>query len=100
MNGSVFSDVDKLETDSWQAPDNVRANFQLTSSDYFMPILGVIFLRDAATEGETETLARQVYEHGWQQSEAGRQLPDVGAHDHVACLQHGVWSDGTAGEVM
>jgi len=41
-------DIEKLETDLWGAADQLRANSKLTSSDYFMPVLGVIFLRHAA----------------------------------------------------
>ena len=44
----TFRDIEKLETDLWEAADNLRANSKLTSSDYFMPVLGVIFLRHAA----------------------------------------------------
>jgi type I restriction enzyme M protein len=44
----AFTEVEKLETDLWEAADNLRANSKLTSSDYFMPVLGVIFLRHAA----------------------------------------------------
>ena len=44
----AFKDIEKLETDLWEAADNLRANSKLTSSDYFMPVLGVIFLRHAA----------------------------------------------------
>jgi type I restriction enzyme M protein len=44
----AFKDVEKLEKDLWEAADNLRANSKLTSSDYFMPVLGVIFLRHAA----------------------------------------------------
>ncbi len=44
----AFKDIEKLETDLWSAADNLRANSKLTSSDYFMPVLGVIFLRHAA----------------------------------------------------
>lgn len=43
-----FKDIEKLEADLWSAADNLRANSKLTSSDYFMPVLGVIFLRHAA----------------------------------------------------
>jgi type I restriction enzyme M protein len=43
-----FKDIEKLEKDLWEAADNLRANSKLTSSDYFMPVLGVIFLRHAA----------------------------------------------------
>jgi type I restriction enzyme M protein len=48
MNGSVFKDIEKLEADLWSAADNLRANSKLTSSDYFLPVLGIIFLRHAA----------------------------------------------------
>lgn len=42
----------QLESDLWEAADNLRANSKLTSSDYFMPVLGVIFLRHAANRFE------------------------------------------------
>src|SRR5688572_3982187 len=48
MNRDAFMDSEKLESDLWEAADNLRANSKLTSSDYFMPVLGVIFLRHAA----------------------------------------------------
>src|SRR5688572_24168974 len=48
MNRDAFMDSEKLEGDLWEAADNLRANSKLTSSDYFMPVLGVIFLRHAA----------------------------------------------------
>jgi type I restriction enzyme M protein len=53
MTNDAFKDVEKLETDLWEAADNLRANSKLTSSDYFMPVLGVIFLRHAANRFET-----------------------------------------------
>ncbi len=52
-NGNALKDIDKLETDLWSAADNLRANSKLTSSDYFMPVLGIIFLRHAANRYET-----------------------------------------------
>src|SRR3990170_5803688 len=48
MINETFKDIEKLESDLWEAADNLRANSKLTSSDYFMPVLGVIFLRHAA----------------------------------------------------
>jgi hypothetical protein len=48
----TFKDIEKLEADLWEAADNLRANSKLTSSDYFMPVLGVIFLRHAANRFE------------------------------------------------
>lgn len=43
-----MDDLSKFESDLWEAADNLRANSKLTSSDYFMPVLGIIFLRHAA----------------------------------------------------
>lgn len=60
MNGSAFADIDKLEADLWSAADNLRANSKLTSSDYFMPVLGIIFLRHAANRYDAAT--RQIEE--------------------------------------
>src|SRR5215216_278536 len=51
----TFKDIEKLEADLWEAADNLRANSKLTSSDYFMPVLGVIFLRHAANRFEAAT---------------------------------------------
>jgi len=55
-----FKDIEKLESDLWEAADNLRANSKLTSSDYFMPVLGVIFLRHATNR--FETARRQIEE--------------------------------------
>src|SRR5574338_1259914 len=55
MTTSSFMNIEKLETDLWEAADNLRANSKLTSSDYFMPVLGVIFLRHAANRFDAAT---------------------------------------------
>ena len=52
MTDGTLRDIVKLEADLWEAADNLRANSKLTSSDYFMPVLGVIFLRHAANRFE------------------------------------------------
>src|SRR5437867_2726308 len=52
MNSDAFKDIEKLETDLWEAADNLRANSKLTTSDYFLPALGGIFLRHAANRFE------------------------------------------------
>jgi type I restriction enzyme M protein len=52
MPNDGFKDIKQLEDDLWEAADNLRANSKLTSSDYFMPVLGVIFLRHAANRFE------------------------------------------------
>lgn len=45
----------QFNKDLWEAADNLRANSKLTSSDYFMPVLGVIFLRHAANRFDSAT---------------------------------------------
>jgi len=50
---ATFKDIENLESDLWEAADNLRANSKLTSNDYFMPVLGVIFLRHAANRFQT-----------------------------------------------
>src|SRR5215472_2937170 len=52
MTDNPLKDIEKLEADLWEAADNLRANSKLTSSHYFMPVLGVIFLRHAANRFE------------------------------------------------
>ncbi|MFB3826471.1 MAG: N-6 DNA methylase [Bryobacteraceae bacterium] len=47
MSQTALNDIDKLEDSLWAAADNLRANSKLTSSEYCMPVLGVIFLRHA-----------------------------------------------------
>jgi type I restriction enzyme M protein len=38
----------QLEKDLWDAADDLRANSKLTASEYTMPVLGLIFLRQAS----------------------------------------------------
>ena len=40
--------IEKFEADLWNVADNLRANSNLASNEYFMPILGLIFLRHAS----------------------------------------------------
>lgn len=42
-----MADITKLENELWEAADNLRANSKLTSQQYCMPVLGLIFLRYA-----------------------------------------------------
>jgi type I restriction enzyme M protein len=50
-----MGDIAKFEKTLWEAADNLRANSKLTSSDYFMPVLGIIFLRHAANRFDAAT---------------------------------------------
>ena len=47
MTQNSMKDIEKLEDTLWEAADQLRANSKLTSSEYCMPVLGVIFLRHA-----------------------------------------------------
>ena len=40
-----MENIEKLENRLWEAADQLRANSALTSTEYFMPVLGLIFLR-------------------------------------------------------
>ncbi len=53
---SVGSNYSKLEDSLWSAADNLRANSKLTSSEYCMPVLGIIFLRHATNRYEAARL--------------------------------------------
>src|SRR5690349_1162624 len=48
MTVTALNNLEKLEDSLWAAADQLRANSKLTSSEYCMPVLGVIFLRHAA----------------------------------------------------
>src|SRR5260370_21138409 len=39
--------LQKLENELWRAADQLRANSNLTTTEYSMPVLGLIFLRHA-----------------------------------------------------
>lgn len=65
MPQNHFATIDSLERDLWEAADQLRANSKLTSSEYVMPVLGIIFLRHATNrfEGATAQI-REDQEHG------------------------------------
>jgi type I restriction enzyme M protein len=48
MSGNALQYIEQIESNLWKAADQLRANSKLTSSEYAMPVLGVIFLRHAA----------------------------------------------------
>ncbi|MFZ5503664.1 MAG: type I restriction-modification system subunit M [Pseudomonadota bacterium] len=47
MSANALQNISKIEDSLWEAADQLRANSKLTSSEYCMPVLGVIFLRHA-----------------------------------------------------
>ena len=42
-----FDGIEQFEANLWEVADNLRANSNLASNEYFMPIFGLIFLRHA-----------------------------------------------------
>ncbi|MGA2261992.1 MAG: N-6 DNA methylase [Acidobacteriota bacterium] len=60
MNHNQLQNIDQLEDSLWAAADNLRANSKLTSSEYCMPVLGVIFLRHATNR--YDAACRQIKE--------------------------------------
>ena len=47
MTANAFHNITQVETSLWEAADQLRANSNLTATEYSMPVLGVIFLRHA-----------------------------------------------------
>ena len=57
MIADHLTGIEKFEAGLWRVADNLRANSNLASNEYFMPILGLIFLRQA-TNRYYEALAK------------------------------------------
>ena len=47
MIADHMTGIERFEAGLWKVADNLRANSNLASNEYFMPILGLIFLRHA-----------------------------------------------------
>ena len=47
MSADHLIGIEQFEADLWKVADNLRANSNLASNEYFMPLLGLIFLRHA-----------------------------------------------------
>jgi len=89
MTNETFNDIEKLEADLWEAADNLRANSKLTSSDYFMPVLGVIFLRHAANR--FEAAKRQIEE-----AQANGKMPKRKVRPEDYLRRRALWLPGKA----
>ena len=53
MTANAFHNIAQVETSLWEAADQLRANSNLTATEYSMPVLGVIFLRHATNRYQT-----------------------------------------------
>lgn len=66
-----MANIKHIEKELWEAADNLRANSKLTSQQYCMPVLGLIFLRYAW--GRFKMADAQIRESRAQAT--GRQIP-------------------------
>jgi type I restriction enzyme M protein len=47
MNADHLTNIEQFNADLWKVADELRANSGLASNEYFMPIMGLLFLRHA-----------------------------------------------------
>ena len=59
MSSTALTELNQIEASLWEAADQLRANSKLTSSEYCMPVLGVIFLRQASNRYDAALAAIQ-----------------------------------------
>lgn len=59
MTANASHNISQIESSLWEAADQLRANSKLTSSEYCMPVLGVIFLRHATNRYQAALQAIQ-----------------------------------------
>ena len=77
MTADHLTDIEKLEADLWKVADNLRANSNLASNEYFMPISGLIFLRHA-TNRYYQALAAIEANFTWRRA---LMLPETARYD-------------------
>lgn len=80
MTADHFAHLDQFGADLWKLADQLRANSGLASNEYFMPILGLLFLRHAtnryyaarkAIAADQAAGSMPIYQHVWQQALRG-----------------------------
>ena len=49
MSADHLIGIEKFEAHLWKMADQLRANSNLASNEYFLPVMGLIFLRRATT---------------------------------------------------
>ena len=74
-------DIERLEASLWEAADQLRANSKLTSSEYCMPVLGIIFLRHATTSYLYQATTTDAFVRNLENLARGAAYPAVVAHD-------------------
>ena len=100
MTANAFHNIAQIESSLWEAADQLRANSKLTSSEYCMPVLGVIFLRHATNRYEsalqaieadqaTGKMPKRPLVKGDFLKRRALMLPEVARYDHLLKLPSG-----------
>jgi len=100
MNDSALKNISKIEDSLWEAADQLRANSKLTSSEYCMPVLGVIFLRHATNRYQAALQAIQADQAAGKMpnrslvkgdfiKRRALMLPEIARYDHLLRLPSG-----------
>ncbi|MDP4028424.1 MAG: class I SAM-dependent DNA methyltransferase [Gallionella sp.] len=100
MSANALQNISKIEDSLWEAADQLRANSKLTSSEYCMPVLGVIFLRHATNRYqaalqaiEADQAAGKMPKRTLVKSDFIKRralmLPEIARYDHLLKLPSG-----------
>ena len=111
MTSNALQNISKIEDSLWEAADQMRANSKLSSSEYCMPVLGVIFLRhacnryDAALKQiEADQTAGKMPKRPLEKADFIKRralmLPEQARYDYLLKLPSGVKLSDALGEAM
>lgn len=100
MSANALQNIAKIEDSLWEAADQLRANSKLTSSEYCMPVLGVIFLRHATNRYQAALQAieadqvagkmpKRTLVKGDFIKRRALMLPEIARYDHLLKLPSG-----------
>ncbi len=100
MSANAFHNIAKIEGSLWEAADQLRANSKLTSSEYCMPVLGVIFLRHATNRYQAALKAIEAEQAAGKMPKRplvkgdfimrrALMLPEIARYDHLLKLPAG-----------
>ncbi len=97
-----FMNTHQIETELWEAADQLRANSKLTAAEYSMPVLGLIFLRHAdnrfkayldgiekAIPAQVPAAQREALVKLEFQGKAAMYLPEEARFDYLSTLPQG-----------
>ena len=89
MTANAFHNISQIESSLWEAADQLRANSKLTSSEYCMPVLGVIFLvkGDFIKRRAGFVMSSQASSAGHGEKEVRRKLVQTGDVDVMVAIR-------------